>query len=124
MKNKTIALFFTLFGFLSVGLGAFAAHGLAQTLSEKYLTVFKTGVTYQFYHTFALGLIVVLKSKVDSAYLSKAALAFVIGIFLFSGSLYILSLTQIKWLGMITPLGGVSFLVGWLFLFWHFLKCD
>jgi len=104
-------------GFLSVALGAFAAHALKQKFSDYQLSVFNTGVQYQFFHAFALGLVGVLLLKNGEAPLLKAAgYAFGLGEAVFSGSLYLLAFTQIKWLGAITPIGGVSFLVGWVLL--------
>lgn len=111
-----------MFGFLSVALGAFAAHGLKGTLDEKYLAIFHTGVTYQFYHTLALGLVIVFWEKSERKFLKCAAMFFIAGIVIFSGSLYALALTQIDWLGAITPLGGLSFLAGWGCLFWFALR--
>lgn len=108
---------------LSVALGAFAAHGLQQHLSAYSLDIFKTAVHYQFMHALALfGLGVWLHllgqskgASVPTA-LRVAGAAWLLGIVLFSGSLYGLSLTQWRWLGPITPLGGLSFIVGWISL--------
>lgn len=108
---------------LSVALGAFAAHGLQQHLSAYSLDIFKTAVHYQFMHALALfGLGVWLQllgqskgASVPTA-LRVAGAAWLLGIVLFSGSLYGLSLTQWRWLGPITPLGGLSFIVGWISL--------
>ena len=108
---------------LAIILGAFAAHGLKNTLSERMLTVFETGVQYHFYH--ALGLIIVgilIHQVGNGKLLHYAMLLMVIGIILFSGSLYALSLSGIKWLGMITPLGGISFIVSWILIFLAYLK--
>jgi uncharacterized membrane protein YgdD (TMEM256/DUF423 family) len=108
-------------GFLSVALGAFAAHGLKERLSEKYLAIFHTGVTYQFYHTLALGLVLVfLMQNPSGRFLTTAAGFFTAGIAIFSGSLYALALTEIGVLGAITPIGGVCFLIGWSLLAAHF----
>lgn len=115
---KFAKISFALFGFLSVALGAFAAHGLQGILDEKYLPIFHTGVTYQFYHTLALGLVIAFWEKSEQKLLKCAAFFFIVGIVIFSGSLYILALTQTDWFGAITPLGGLSFLAGWGCLFW------
>lgn len=111
---------FAIFGFLSVALGAFAAHGLKQILDASMLQVFHTGVTYQFYHTLALGIVVILAEKNASKWFRRAALCFVFGMILFCGSLYALALTGISGLGAITPLGGTLFLIGWASLGWAF----
>lgn len=115
---KIYWILFGISGFLAVGLGAFGAHGLKNILTDKYLEIFHTGVKYQFYHTLALGLVLLMYQYQASPILTKAALFFVLGIIIFSGSLYILALTKIGFLGAITPIGGVCFLIGWGFLVW------
>jgi len=108
---------------LAVVLGAFAAHGLQSKISADQINVFQTGVRYQFYHSFGLFVIAILLDKSKSIWLERAGWAFLIGIILFSGSLYLLScrewlqLTSWKWLGPITPIGGTFFILGWAFLF-------
>ncbi|MGQ5523462.1 DUF423 domain-containing protein [Chitinimonas sp. PSY-7] len=99
-----------------VALGAFAAHGLQATLSPAHLTVFQTGVHYQFIHSLAL-LVLAGYSERLGRLGQWAANAFVAGVVLFSGSLYLLTLTATPKLGMITPLGGLAFLFGWGCLF-------
>ncbi|USG64574.1 DUF423 domain-containing protein [Brevibacillus ruminantium] len=104
-------------GFLSVALGAFAAHGLKQKLDEYAIGIFQTGVTYQATHALALiAVAVLIKLFPGSSTLNWAGWCFFIGIILFSGSLYALSLTNVKVLGAITPFGGVLFLIGWALL--------
>lgn len=104
----------SLLGFLSVAFGAFGAHALKEKFNEYQFSIFHTGVQYQFYHALALGLVGILLLKNPEASLLKSAgYAFGFGVVVFSGSLYLLAWTQIKWLGAITPIGGVSFLVGW-----------
>ncbi|MDJ0636599.1 MAG: DUF423 domain-containing protein [Xenococcaceae cyanobacterium MO_188.B29] len=100
---------------LSVASGAFASHALKERLSERALAIFETGSKYQMYHALALLAIGVLlsRSEVASTLLNTAGFAFIAGVVLFSGSLYALSLSGIKWLGAVAPLGGVAFLVGW-----------
>lgn len=100
---------------LSVAAGAFAAHALRQKLSERAMEIFETGARYQMYHALALILVALLLSRAETAQsiLVAAGSAFIVGVALFSGSLYALSLTNIKWMGAIAPLGGVAFLVGW-----------
>ncbi|SCY87364.1 MULTISPECIES: DUF423 domain-containing protein [unclassified Pseudomonas] len=104
------------FGFTGVALGAFAAHGLKNRLSADYLAIFHTGVTYQLVHTLALLGVALLATHIPGRVVTWAGISFVVGILLFSGSLYLLTLTGISKLGIITPLGGVAFLIGWLCL--------
>lgn len=105
------------FGLLSVLFGAFGAHGLEQRLDAAMLARFQTGVEYQFYHTFALLVVALLmtfsSSQPPARSLTLAAWAFIVGIILFSGSLYSYALTGIRQFGMITPIGGLAFIVGW-----------
>ncbi len=100
---------------LAVAAGAFASHALKERLTERALEIFETAARYQMYHALALFLVAVLLSRAEtmSPTLVTAGYAFIAGIVVFSGSLYALSLTGIKWLGAITPLGGAAFLVGW-----------
>ena len=101
---------------LAVAAGAFASHALKERLTERALEIFETAARYQMYHALALFLVALLLSRVESApstTLTVAGYAFIAGIAIFSGSLYGLSLTGIKWLGAITPLGGVAFMTGW-----------
>jgi uncharacterized membrane protein YgdD (TMEM256/DUF423 family) len=103
--------------FLSVALGAFGAHALKSRLSTDMLNVYQTGVQYHMIHSIGLILIAVLADKLgSSSMVNVSGWALFIGIVLFSGSLYALSLSGIKVLGAITPLGGVSFLLGWILL--------
>jgi len=105
-------------GFLTVALGAFGAHGLKHQISDRMMDVFQTAIDYHGMHSLALiGLALYLNTHHYRS-LTLAAYAFIIGIVLFCGSLYVMALTSQTWLGMITPLGGISFLVGWyLFAF-------
>lgn len=100
---------------LSVAAGAFAAHGLQGKITERSLEIFDTGARYQMYHALALLLVALIISQNTSPQpiLVASGWLFVIGILIFSGSLYALSLTDIKVLGAITPLGGVAFILGW-----------
>jgi uncharacterized membrane protein YgdD (TMEM256/DUF423 family) len=100
-------------GFLAVALGAFAAHGLKTRLSPDMLAVFETGARYQMYHAFALFAAGWGWSRWRTRAFSAAGVGFIVGIVLFSGSLYLLAMTGERSLGMITPIGGVAFLVGW-----------
>lgn len=104
-------------GFFAVVIGAFAAHGLKQTLAPEMLEVVKTGVQYQMYHALALVLIGLwLGHKPNAFGLKAGGLAFILGILMFSGSLYALALGAPRWLGPVTPLGGLCFLIGWLLM--------
>ena len=105
-------------GFLVVTFGAFGAHVLEEKISADMLDVFNTGVLYHMFHVAALiatALLGVVSEKSDKLFWCNAL--FLAGIILFSGSLYVLALTGITWLGMITPVGGVAFLGGWVLLF-------
>ncbi len=104
------------FGFTGVALGAFAAHGLKAQLTPEYLAVFQTGVHYQMLHALALLLVALLAQHLPQRLLRLAGGFFVAGILLFSGSLYALTLVGLGKLGLITPIGGVCFLAGWLCL--------
>ena len=104
------------FGFTGVALGAFAAHGLKNRLTEQYLAIFHTGVTYQLVHTLALFGVALLLTHLPGRLVVWAGAFFAVGIVLFSGSLYVLTLTGISKLGIITPIGGLAFLTGWLCL--------
>jgi uncharacterized membrane protein YgdD (TMEM256/DUF423 family) len=111
--------------FIGVAAGAFGAHGLRARLTAEMLAIFETGVRYQMYHAFALLIVAWAISRFsNSAVLATAGWLFVVGTVLFSGSLYLLSLTETRWLGAITPLGGVAFLGGWLCLAWAALKSN
>ncbi|MEB0079261.1 DUF423 domain-containing protein [Pseudomonas sp. CCI3.2] len=104
------------FGFTGVALGAFAAHGLKNRLSAEYLAVFHTGVLYQLIHTLALLAVAVIAIQIPGRLVTWAGISFAIGILLFSGSLYALTLTGVSQLGIITPFGGLAFLIGWALL--------
>lgn len=104
-----------LLGFLGVGAGAFGAHGLRGVLSERMLEVYQTAVLYHLVHALAVGLVaMVALSGASGPWARRAGICFVGGVIVFSGSLYLLSMTGTGWLGAITPLGGVLLLLGWL----------
>ncbi len=109
-------------GALSVALGAFAAHKLRDMVSPDAVAVFETGVRYQFYHVFALLLVGLLSEKFQNKWMIRAGNCFILGIILFSGSLYALTAlkiadnTHLHYIGIITPIGGLSFIAGWLCL--------
>jgi len=98
---------------IGVGLGAFGAHGLKSRVEPQMLAVFETGVRYHLYHALALLAVAWAASRSTSTLPGAAGWAFLVGIVLFSGSLYALVFTGTKWLGAITPLGGLAFLLGW-----------
>ncbi|MDZ8050820.1 MAG: DUF423 domain-containing protein [Aulosira sp. ZfuVER01] len=102
-------------GGLSVAAGAFASHALRERITERSLEIFETGARYQMYHALALLVVALLLSRTDSppSTLIASGWLFIIGIAIFSGSLYALSLTGVKSLGAIAPLGGAAFLAGW-----------
>lgn len=104
-------------GFLAVALGAFGAHALKDSLSPAALEVYRTAVQYQMFHTPALLIIGLLALKFrDSLTLRWCGILMLAGIVLFSGSLYALSITGVRWLGLVTPVGGVLMLVSWVML--------
>lgn len=115
--QKLILIITAILGALSVGIGAFGAHGLSSLLeSHGRLDTFETAVKYQFYHTLALLAIGLLMYKIQSQFLGFAAWSMIAGIFIFSGSLYILSISNVgKW-GAVTPFGGLFLIAGWVFL--------
>ena len=104
-----------IFGGLSVAGGAFGAHALREKISERSLEIFDTGARYQMYHALALLLVAMLMSRLDSppTTLLVSGWLFIIGVVIFSGSLYALSLTGIKSLGAVAPLGGLALILGW-----------
>ena len=108
--------------FIAVGAGAFGAHGLEGRIPTERLTTFEIAARYQMYH--ALGLVAVAwaATRWPGSLTTSAGWLFVVGTLLFSGSLYVLSLSGIRWLGAITPLGGVAFLAGWACLAWAALQ--
>ncbi len=105
-----------------VGFGAFGAHALESMLDDYSLDIWQTAVQYQMFHTVALLAVHWLVTEKFDTRLNKAGYAFIVGIILFSGSLYLLALTGMRWLGMVTPVGGLAFLAGWLMLAMHGMK--
>ncbi len=105
-----------IFGFLSVAFGAFGAHSLKSVLDDYGKSIYEKAVLYQMFHTMALFVVGVIQHFAKKTSLSLAGWGFFIGIVLFSGSLYLLAVTGIKWLGAVTPIGGVAFLFGWFWL--------
>lgn len=109
-------------GALSVALGAFGAHSLKTLLSEQAISTYETAVRYQFYHVFALALTGILQKSYDNKFVKYAGTFYIMGIILFSGSLYLLTFfsatgnDHFKWIGAITPLGGIFLMGAWLLL--------
>jgi uncharacterized membrane protein YgdD (TMEM256/DUF423 family) len=98
---------------IAVAAGAFGAHGLRARLTEDMLAIFETAARYQMYHSLGLIGVAVAVAQWPNNFTQAAGWSFVVGIVIFSGSLYVLALTGARWLGAITPIGGVAFLVGW-----------
>lgn len=119
---RTFFIFGCVFSFLGVAFGAFGAHALKQKLPPEMLQVFEVGVRYQMYHAFALFVVAWALHSWNTPGAAASGWWFITGTVLFSGSLYALALSDIKWLGAITPLGGLSFLIGWLWLAWSVWK--
>ena len=123
MTARLLIMLSAVAGFTGVALGAFGAHGLKNHLNDDLLAVWQTAVQYHLVHALALLACGILaRQGLQSGALQWAGIGFLTGIILFSGSLYLLALSGQKWLGMITPLGGLSFLFGWLALLWVGLK--
>ena len=128
--NKTYLITASLCGALAVALGAFGAHGLKRIVDADTVSTFQTGVQYQVYHTFALLAAAILYERFPNKLMRWAGVFFIIGIILFSGSLYALTAMKatgqvgLNGIGIITPFGGVFFIVGWLLMFAGIMKGD
>ena len=121
--SKLVIMLAGINGFLAVSLGAFAAHALRDRLSPELLNTFQTGVQYHMYHALALfGIGLMMINFPASNILRVSAYLMLAGLVFFSGSLYLLSITGIRWLGAITPIGGVFFLVAWAIIVWFAAK--
>ena len=120
--SKVLILFALFFCGSSVLMGAFGAHALKDKLSEYSMSIYDKAVFYQVFHAIGILIITILGQLFNTQDFNISGWLFVIGILLFSGSLFILSVTGIKWLGAITPIGGVMFIVGWLLLFFKVFK--
>ena len=112
--TKTFLIIAAIFGFLGVAIGAFGAHALKDKLTPQLLETFETGVRYQMYHVFAIAVVALASAHWRIGLLNISGWLFVAGIIIFSGSLYILSLTGEKMWGAVTPIGGLALLAGWL----------
>jgi uncharacterized membrane protein YgdD (TMEM256/DUF423 family) len=123
MRSKPILAIAAVSGLLAVILGASGAHSLKPMLiASGHLDAFKTAVDYHFYHTFALLATGILLKQQDSRLMSFASLSFLVGIILFSGSLYLISLATVSGIGILTPIGGLFFIAGWSLLFFGVMK--
>jgi len=115
--DRTFFVLASIFGGLSVALGAFGAHALDDRLTEALMGTYQTAVQYQFYHALALVAVAYAITRWPGGNMPViAGWLFVAGILLFSGSLYVLVMTNTSWLGAVTPLGGVAFIIGWALL--------
>ncbi|QIR14033.1 DUF423 domain-containing protein [Shewanella aestuarii] len=114
--NHKLLSFAALSGFMAVALGAFGAHGLKNIAPAELVSIFNLAVEYQFYHTFALVVVAFGAQWLSPRLLTWSAGFFITGIALFSGSLYLYALIGAKWIGPITPMGGLCLLIGWLLL--------
>tara|TARA_B100000029_G_scaffold392492_1_gene389502 strand:+ start:188 stop:556 length:369 start_codon:yes stop_codon:yes gene_type:complete len=119
---KTGLILGTFFSLSTVVLGAFGAHALKEQLTEYGQSIYDKAVFYQMFHAIGIFIVTIIGNYYSSFNISIIVWAFVLGILLFSGSLYILAVTKIKWLGMITPLGGTFFIIGWGMLIYKLLK--
>ena len=115
---KTGLLLGSFFSLITIVLGAFGAHALKDQLSEYSRSIYEKAVLYQMFHSLGILLITILNQYIDKFDLSLSIWLFSLGIILFSGSLYILAVTQVKWLGAITPIGGLLFIFGWAVVFY------
>jgi len=121
---KTGILLGSIFSLATVVLGAFGAHALKDQLNEYGKSIYEKAILYQMFHSLAVFFVALLNQYFDSVDLTIVVWLFVAGIILFSGSLYILAVSQIKWFGAITPIGGVLFLAGWILLIFKTLSSN
>lgn len=124
MNARLCLIVASMSGAIAVMIGAFTAHALKDILTSKLMAVMQTGVQYQFYHSLALLLVGLLLQQRSTALLKLSAMSFFAGIVLFCGSLYLLAFSGVHWLGIVTPVGGLAFIVGWLMLAWNFITLD
>ncbi|HTK83000.1 MAG TPA: DUF423 domain-containing protein [Bacteroidota bacterium] len=119
---RKFVLLGSLFAFAGVALGAFAAHLLKDRLTPEMFSIFEVGVRYHMYHALGLFGVAWLADRYPQSNIALSGWLFAGGIVIFSGSLYLLSLTGERWMGMITPIGGLCFLAGWLWMGWRVWK--
>lgn len=132
MNKKNTLVIAGISGALCVALGAMGAHALKEKIPAENLVIFETAVKYHFYHTLALILVAMLSDKIQSVFLKYSSFLFMAGILLFSFSLYFLALRpvmginneEMKWIGAITPFGGLSFILAWLMLSFSAIRSD
>lgn len=128
MMHRGFLITASIIGALSVVLGAFGAHALRKYVSAEAVGTFETGVRYQFYHCFALFIVGILYDRFPVKWMSWSGYSFIIGILLFSGSLYLLTALHsteqvgLKKVGIVTPVGGLFFIAGWFFLILSLIK--
>lgn len=130
--NRNLLLFTGISGALCVALGAIGAHILKEKLPAENIELFETAIKYHFYHTLALGLVAFFSEKIQKGSLNYSSYLFIAGILFFSFSLYFLALRplmgigneEMKWIGIITPFGGLSFIMAWLLLGFSALKSN
>ncbi len=114
MMGRMFLMFGAIGALLAVGMGAFGAHGLKEIVSPELMVVYHTGVDYHFYHS--LGLLIVgclLRQSPQLTRLHWTGYLFIVGAVIFSGSLYVLAISGVKWWGAVTPIGGIAFVIGW-----------
>ena len=111
-----------LYGGLAVAFGAFGAHALRGRVEERLLEVFETGVRYQMYHALALLCLGFIATRIDATWIRISGWGFVLGVLIFSGSLYTLVFSGIRVFGAITPIGGVLLIASWLILAWNLFR--
>ena len=124
MAAKTWFAVAALIAWFGVAAGAFGAHGLKARLGPDLLDIFETAVRYQMYHAFGLGLMALAGLARPDLDIRGPAWALLVGTIIFCGSLYVLVLTEARWLGAITPIGGLGFLIGWAWLAWSALRLN
>ncbi len=121
--NKTFLLLGSINAFLAVALGAFGAHGLRSKLSAEMLAIYQTGIQYHMFHAVGLMIVgLVFQWISNSSVMIWAGWSMIFGILIFCGSLYILSISGVRWFGAITPIGGLGFLAGWLLFAYAIFK--
>jgi uncharacterized membrane protein YgdD (TMEM256/DUF423 family) len=121
--NKSFIQSGAILGALAVAFGAFGAHALKEMLTaSNHFDTYETAVRYQFYHALALILVGILAKDFSSKFIKYAGNAFLIGVIIFSGSLYAICFTGIKMFGAVAPIGGLSFIIGWILLFFTVKK--
>ena len=123
MSDRKLTLIIAaLFGLLAVALGAFGAHGLKSLVTIERIATWQTAVEYQFFHALAILVFGLYQDQRNSPWIKWSIRCLILGVLIFSGSLYILVLADMTWLGMITPIGGVFMILGWLLFIIYLIK--